>query len=310
MFDYDVIIIGAGPAGLTAGIYLTRARYRVLMLEKGQFGGQLKNVEWIDNYPGFAEGVSGPQLASEMINQALRFGVELEPGEVAGVESYSSCQSVNCTDGKGYTSAVVIIAGGSRPKSLGVPGEDLFQGKGLIHCALCDGGQFADRVVAVCGGGDAGISEAVYLTKLASKVILIEALPTLTATAILQERARENPKLEIRCGTKVVQIIGDTAVRAIEVKDGTTRKKATLKVDGVLVHVGIEPNTIYLDGILPLDDYGQILVDHKLETEVPCIIAAGDIRTGSPRQVAAAVGDGVTAALTAQRILQGLADED
>lgn len=309
MFDYDIVIIGAGPAGLTAGIYLARARYRVLVLEKGQFGGQLKNIEWIENYPGFAAGVGGAQLASSMIDQAVRYGVELEQGEVTGIESFSRCQSVFCADGKSYTSMVVIAAGGSRPKSLAVPGENLFQGKGIIHCALCDGGQFADRVVAVCGGGDAGVTEALYLAKLASKVLIIEALPALTATAVLQERVRSNPKVEVLCGQKVLEIRGDQRVKSIDV-EGAQGRKETIGVDGVLVHVGIEPNTEYLAGVVPLDGQRQIVVSSRLETELPCVFAAGDIRAGSPRQVATAVGDGAMAAVAAQQKLQTIVDDD
>lgn len=306
MFDYDVIIVGSGPAGLTAGIYLARAGYRVVLLEKDFFGGQLKNIEWIENYPGFAEGISGPQLASEMINQATRFGVQLEQREVVGIESFSSTRLVNCADGKGYTCAAVVLAGGARPKKLGVPGESIFQNKGVIHCALCDGGQFVDRVVAVCGGGDTGVTEALYLTKLASKVLLFEAMPELTASTVLKERVLKEPKLEVRCNTKVTQIIGDEKVGAIEVAQTAKGKTETLKVDGVLVHVGIVPNTGYLDGIIHLDEAGQIMVNIRLETEISSIVAAGDIREGSPWQVAAAVGDGTIAAITIQRFLQAL----
>lgn len=304
MFDYDVIIIGGGPAGITAGIYLARAGYRVLLLEKNIFGGQLKNIDFIENYPGFAEGISGPQLASEMVNQAVRFGVKLEQGEVIGIESFSSTRLVNCADGKGYTCAAVIVAGGTRPKKLGIPGEDIFQNKGVIHCALCDGGRFLNGIVAVCGGGDAGVTEALYLTKLVSKVILFEIMPELTATAILKERAFKEPKLEIRCNTKVLQIAGDEKVKAVEIIQTITGEKETLNVDGVLVHAGIIPNTDYLDGTIPLDEAGQIIINNKLETEVPSIAAAGDIRSGSPWQVAAAVGDGTIAAITIQRFLQ------
>jgi thioredoxin reductase (NADPH) len=161
-------------------------------------------------------------------------------------------------------------------------------------------------VVTVCGGGDAGVTEALYLTKLASKVILVEALPELTAAAVLQERVLKNPKIEVHCGLKVERIVGDSQVQAIEFVETGSGKRGTLKTDGVLVHVGLEPNTSYLDGIVPLDSQKQIIVDSRMETEKPCVLAAGDIRSGSPRQIVTAVGDGAIAAITAQRLLQEL----
>ena len=310
MFDWDVVIVGGGPAGLTAGLYLSRARYRVLLIERDSFGGQIRNVERIENYPGFSEGVTGAQLASQMVEQAKAYGLHFELGEVVDIEIFSDCKWVSCADGKGYTAAAVILSGGSSPKKLGVPGEDTYQDKGIIHCALCDGGRFVDRTVAVCGGGDAGVTEALYMTKLASKVILIEAEQTLTATPVLQERATADPKLEIRCGSMIEEIVGNKEgdhLEAISLIEKSNGHKEILKVDGLLVYVGIEPNTSYLKGIVSLDNQGQVIVnDHGLETETPFILAAGDIRSGSPRQVVTAVGDGAAAAISVQKMLQTL----
>ncbi len=304
MFDYDVVIIGGGPAGLAAGLYLSRAGRSTILLEKGNFGGQIKNVEWIENYPGFADGISGPQLASEMVTQATKYGVTLKKAEVIGIDLYKSARWVKCTDGEGYTTSIVLIAAGAHPKKLGIPGEDELSGKGVFTCALCDGGQFADKVVAVCGGGDSGITEALYMTRLASKVVLIEAMPALTASTVLQERASSNPKLDIRCGMKVEAILGDQRVEAVELTGTEAAARQTLEIDGILVHVGLEPNTDYLKDIVSLDELGRIKVDEKMETSTQYILSAGDIRSGSHNQIVTAVGDGATAALSAERLLR------
>jgi thioredoxin reductase (NADPH) len=285
-------------------LYLSRANRRTLLLDKDSFGGYIRNVELIENYPGFSDGVSGAHLASEMVNQASKYGLRMEIAEVIGIELFSSCRWVGCVNGQGYTTNIVIIAGGSRHKKLGVPGEESLQGKGVFNCAFCDGSHFADRVVAVCGGGDAGVTEALYMVKIASEVILIEAESKLTATAILQERASTHPNLKILCGTKVEAIVGDGKVEAIELVDETGNQREKIRVDGVLVHIGQDPNTDYLEGIVPLDSQGQIIVNDKMETEVPYIFAAGDVRSGSPRQVVTAVGDGAIAAISVERLLQ------
>jgi thioredoxin reductase (NADPH) len=304
MSDWDAVIVGGGPAGLTAGLYLGRGNLRTVVLEKENIGGYIMNVEMVENYPGFAEGVIGSQLAMEMKNQAKKYGVKLERAEVTGIQSTSNKKWVACIDGNNYSAKAVILAGGSIPKKLGVPGEEEFRGKGVFSCAFCDGGDFIDRVVAVCGGGDAGITEALYLTRLASRVILIEALPRLTATAVLQDRAKADPKLVIRCGEKVTAIVGSDRVEGIQVvKD--REQTETVKVDGVLVHVGLNPNTDYLGGTVPLDSQRQVIVNEWMETKVPGIFAAGDIRSNSPRQVATAVGDGAVAGMAALRFLQG-----
>ncbi len=304
MFDWDTVIIGGGPAGLTAGLYLGRAGWRTLLLDKDSFGGYIRNIELIENYPGFADGIAGAQLASQMVKQAEKYGLQMETAEVTGLELFSDTRWVTCSRGQGYTTDIVIIAGGSRHKKLGVPGEEELEGKGVFSCAFCDGGHYADQVVAVCGGGDSGLTEALYMAKIASSVILIEAMPELTATAILRERAENNPRLEIRCGVRVKAINGSEKVESLECRDTNTDKIETFRVDGVLVHIGLDPNTEYLEGIVPLDDNGQVIVDETMQSEIPRIFAVGDIRSNSPRQVVAAVGDGAMAAITASRLLQ------
>ena len=264
------------------------------------------NIEMIENYPGFSEGVIGSQLGMEMMEQARKYGVEMKRATINSVQVSSRNKWVTCSDGTTYTSSVIIFAGGSVPKKLGVPGEEEFRDRGVIGCAFCDGGQFTEQVVAVCGGGDSGITEALYLSKIASKVIVIEAMPKLNATAILQDRVAGNPKLEVHTGMKVQAITGENTVEGIEIVSEETGQKETMKVDGVLVHVGLDPNTGYLQGVIPLDEGGQIVVNGWMESEVPGVFAAGDIRSNSPRQVSAAVGDGAAAGMSAQRYLQKL----
>ena len=305
MPDWEAVIIGGGPAGLTAGLYLSRGNRRTLLIEKESVGGYIMNVANIENYPGFSGGVVGSVLGMQMKEQATRYGLRIERNEVIAINASSNNKSVMCADGTTYTTSTIIVAGGSVPRKLGVPGEDRFRGNGVINCAFCDGGEFADRVLAVCGGGDSGVTEALYMANIASRVIIIEALPELTATAVLRERVAENPKIEVRCGVKVTAITGEEKIDSIEIlaADG---KKESLKTDGVLVHVGLDPCTDYLEGIVPLDDRKQVIVNESMETEVPGIYAAGDIRSGSPGQVSTAVGDGAVAGMSAQRFLQRL----
>jgi thioredoxin reductase (NADPH) len=302
MFDWDAVIVGGGPAGLTAGLYLCRAKRRTLLLDKDTAGGYIRNIESIENYPGFADGVAGAQLASRMVSQAKKYGLQVENAEVTSIELFSGTRYVGCSQGQGFTTNVIIIAGGSKNKKLGVPGEAELSSKGVFECAFCDGGHYAGKVVAVCGGGDAGVTEALYMAKIASKVIIIEAMPKLTATAVLRDRLAALSNVEVRCGCRVEAITGKDKVGAIELAAGS--KKETLKVDGVLVHVGLDPNTGYLEGIVPLDEQGQVIVNERMESEVPYVFAVGDIRSGSPRQVVAAVGDGAIAAIAAQKVLQ------
>ena len=304
--EYDAIVIGGGPAGLSAGMELARAKYRVLLLEKESFGGPIINVEWINGYPRPGEKVAGAMLASEMVKQAEQSGMEMELAEVVEIEPYSGCISVACADGRAYTSSVLIQAGGLQSKKLGVPGEETYRSKGMIHCAMCDAGLYRDQVVAVCGGGDAGLIEAMYLARFASKVYVIEAAAQLAAKPVLQARALADAKLAIRYGEKPVEIIGSEGVTGLVLENAASGNRETLDVYGVLVHVGYVPATAYLEGVVALDDSGHIAVDEAFATDVAGAFAAGDIRSGSPRQVAAAVADGKAAAKSAQKILETL----
>jgi thioredoxin reductase (NADPH) len=304
MLDFDAVIIGGGPAGLTAGLYLSRGRYRTLLIDRDGFGGNVKNAEWIENYPGFSAGVAGPQLASEMTIQALNSGLQMEIAEVGGIESYSESRCVQLTDGRYFTANALIIASGCRPKKLNIPGERELEGKGVFECALCDGGHLHDKTVVVCGGGDRGVTEALYLAKIAAKVYLIEVEATISASAILQERAGSNKKLELRYGAEIVAISGNGKVEAVEIQDTATQKKESLEVDGVLIAVGTEPNTGFIRNLLSVDNQGHILVNERMQTNLPYIFAAGDIRSNSSGQVVTAVGDGATAAISVQRLLE------
>lgn len=302
MESYDVVIIGSGPAGFTAGIYAARAGLTTVILENEGFGGYLVNIDTIENYPGFSEAVSGNDLSRSMMKQAMSYGVKFQLAEALGLELLENHNLVKTTQGD-YLGKAIIIATGSHPKRLGVPGEEEFVGRGVAYCAVCDGGYFVNQVVAVIGGGDSGITEGLYLSRIASKVIIIELMPELTATEVLRKRALDNPTIEIRCGTKVKSIVGDEQVKGLELLDTKTGQEGTLEVDGVFVNVGLEPNSDYLKGILPMDRGGQVLVNDKMETQVPGCFAAGDVRHNSPRQVITAAGDGATAALSANRFL-------
>jgi thioredoxin reductase (NADPH) len=304
MLDFDAIIIGGGPAGLTAGLYLSRGKYRVLLVDKDGFGGSINNAEWIENYPGFSAGVAGPQLASEMTIQALNSGLQMEMAEIGGIESYSESRCVQLTDGRYFTANALIIASGCRPRKLNIPGELELEGKGVFECALCDGGRFQDKTVVVCGGGDRGVTEALYLSKIASKVYLMEIESTISASAILQERVGSNPKIELRCGEEVVAISGNGKVEAVEIQNTTTNVRERLSVDGVLIAVGTKPNTGFIRNLLSVDDQGRILVDEKMQTNLPFIFAVGDIRSNSPGQAVTAAGDGATAAIAIQKLIE------
>jgi len=309
--DYEVIIVGCGPAGLAAGLYAARSGLKALLLGNEAAGGYMRGIEKVENYPGFPDGVSGAKLGLEMMKQAMKYGLQFKLAKVEEIELKNDYKIIKATlikagetEEVSYLTKTVIIAGGAHPKKLGVPGENEFAGKGVSYCGVCDAPQFTERVVALAGGGDAGLTEALYLTRLASEIIIIELVPQLTASKILQDRVFANPKIKICCGTRIEAITGDDHVRELDLFNVLTSEKTKLPVGGVLVRIGLEPNTGYLKSLLSLDSEGYILVNENLETSVPGIFAAGDIRHGSARQIATAVGDGVTAALSADRLIK------
>lgn len=303
--DYDVIIIGSGCAGLAAGLYTSRAGFRTLILEKETMGGELMNRELIENYPGFGTGVQGPELGSAMLEQVMSFGAEIEFGEVTGIEVTPKYKVVR-SDGQNRTCKGVIIASGALPRKLQVPGENELAGRGVFYCATCDGPEFAGKAVAIAGAGDSGVTEGLFLERLGCKVTIIEILPQSKASKILLDRACSNPNIVIKCGTKIETIVGGERVTAVEIQDVATGAKSRLAVEGVLVRIGLMPNTQFLKDAFPLGPNGQVSVNVNMETAIPGILAAGDVRQHSPMQMATAVGDGVTAAMALGRYIESL----
>lgn len=300
--DYDLIIIGSGPAGLTAGLYASRAKLNTVIIEKETLGGRITDAELVENFPGFPQGTPGSELSARMMSQVMRAGVEFMRTEVTGVELRDNLKWVNTAQGD-YSAPALIIAGGCQPKKLGIPGEEELVGNGVSYCAMCDGNYFAGQPVAVIGGGDGGITEGLYMTRIASKVTVIEILPKLSAARILQERARENPKMDILCSTAVEMITTDGDMKSLSLRNVDTGEKSVLKVSGIFVLAGLNPETGYLKDLVELDSEGCIVVTSGLETSVPGIFAAGDVRSGSSKQAITAAGDGAAAALSAEKFI-------
>ena len=302
--EYDVVIIGGGPAGLTAGIYTARAKLSSLLIEKMAAGGLVVNAGLVENYPGFPRGISGLELAEAIQQQAAKFGLETLTAEVTGLELKGKQKVVKTTEGSMVAKAVIIASGSERVK-LGVPGEEKFAGRGVAYCAICDAAFYKDLPVAVVGGGNAAINEALELGKFASRVIVIHRRQELRATRILQESAFAEPKIEFLWNTVVEAIEGKEMVERLRLRNVLTGEESVLKVSGIFVAVGFKPNTDYLKGVLSLDANGAIITNEKMETNVPGIFAVGDIRANSIRQVVAAAGDGAVAAIYAGRFIFG-----
>ncbi len=301
---YDVVIAGAGPAGLTAGIYVARARLSGLLLEMKTPGGSPTTTERIDNYPGFPEGVDGVELMERFRQQASRFGIEMKLFDpVNAVEDDAEIKTIRTDEGD-LRARAIIIATGHQPAKLGVPGEEEYFGRGVSYCATCDGAFFKDKEVMVVGGGNAAVEEAVFLTRFASKVYLVHRRDRLRAAKAVQEKALANPKIEFVWKSTLAEVVGDSKVhgaRVTSVEDGTS---STLAVDGIFMYVGSQPNTEMVKGLLELDEHGYIVTGPGFATSVPGIFAAGDVRSGSVKQVIVAAGEGAQAAMSAQHYVE------
>jgi thioredoxin reductase (NADPH) len=302
---YDVIIIGAGPAGLTAGLYNARARLDVLLLEKLAPGGQVITTDWVENYPGFPDGISGVELMDRMKTQAEKFDLKIQNDEVIKLE-LSEKRKVVVTSSGQMESKAIILACGASWKKLGVEGEDRLMGKGISFCATCDGPFYRDQEVAVIGGGDTAVEEAIFLTRFVKRVYLIHRRDKLRATKLLQERVMREDKIEFIWDTVPLRILGESDVEGIELKHlktGNIRQKA---VRGVFVFVGTIPNTELVKGLVKLDQNGFVITDDNMQTSMPGVFAAGDIRSKLFRQISTAVGEGAAASYSVEKYLESL----
>jgi len=304
---YDVVIVGAGPAGLTAGVYCSRGRLKTAVLERNMAGGQIALTDLVENYPGFPEGISGFDLSQKMKEQAEKFGAEMREIEgVAELRRDPESHYVVVTDREEILTRTVILAPGVEPRRSGIPGEAEFIGRGVSWCATCDGALYRGKTVAVIGGGDSAVEEGMFLTKFADKVFLVHRRDELRAAPIAQERAFANPKVEFVWDSVPRQIDGADMVEALEVENVKTGEGRTLPVNGVFMYIGQIPNTAWLKDTVELDEHGYILTDGLLRTELPGVFACGDARANPLKQIAMAVGEGALAAVQAERYLDEL----
>jgi thioredoxin reductase (NADPH) len=300
---HEVIIIGGGPAGLTAGLYTSRIGLKTLLIERTLFGGQMLNARLVENYPGFPQGISGLDLGALMHEQAIKYGLETAIADVSGLVSGQPHRVVS--DEQSFEGEAIIIAAGSQYRKLDVPGEETLIGRGVSYCATCDGPLFAGEQVAVIGGGDTAIADALEVSHHASKVYLIHRRDQFRAGQVLQQRAFAEPKIKPVWDTVVEAVNGDQMLQSLKLRNVKTDQASTLDVAGLFVAIGLTPNSKPFASVLNISETGHIITDGILATSVPGIFAAGDIRTNSPRQIAGAVGDGATAALSVFRYLRG-----
>jgi len=299
---YDVVIVGGGAAGLAASIYAVRAMMKTLVIERQAIGGQILYTGDIENYPGFPEPIGGPELAMLYEKQALRFGVEFVYDTIIHLDLDGPIKKVIGEEAE-YTAKTVIITSGGEHNKLEVPGEEEFAGRGVSYCATCDGNFFRDQDVTVVGGGDAAMDEGLYLTRMTNSVTVVHRREELRASKILQKRAFENPKMSFVWNSAIKEIKGNGDVKSIVLEDLKTGEVSERETNGVFVYIGFHPINEFMIGSVDLDAAGHVVTDIQMNTSVPGVFAAGDVRTFSERQLANAVGDGVAAALSAYRYI-------
>lgn len=300
---FDVIIIGGGPAGLSAAIYALRARLKTLLIEKMTLGGKASTAFYIENYPGFPEGISGLDLCQKMTDQAKKLGLEILWENALRVKINKNLREVDI-DGKTLTTKSVIISTGTENAKLGIPGEEEFRGRGVSYCATCDGAFYQDKTVMVIGGGNSAIEEALFLTRYARKVSIVHRRDELRADRILAERAMSHPKIYFFWHSVIEEIKGDKTVSEVLLKDLVSGKKLRVPTDGVFIYIGSKPNTELVKDLVKLDDKGFIITDEKMKSSAPGVFAAGDVRANALRQVVTAVADGAIAATSAREFIE------
>ena len=302
--EFDVIIIGGGPAGLCAAMYAGRGMLRAVLLERGLTGGELLNTELIEDYPGFPS-IMGRELAALMTEHAVKFGADIRQENVEAIErGADGVFDVTTSLGAVYRAPAVILTAGGTPTKLGVPGEAEYAGRGVSYCAVCDGAFFKGETIAVVGGGDAAVEEADYLTRYAAKVYLIHRRDELRASRILQERLFENPKIEVIWNRRVHELVGGpTGLTSVEMEDTVTGARSSLAATGCFVFIGFQPNSGLIKGHFRHDASGYIITDDRMMTSIPGLFAAGDLRVQLTRQVTTAVGDATTAAIAVEKYL-------
>jgi thioredoxin reductase (NADPH) len=304
---HDVVMIGAGPAALAAAIYTTREDIETILYEKGVVGGLAAVTDWVDNYPGFAKGIAGLELAEGLQKQAERFGAEIRLGEVTRISENKELKKLETTDGDVYAKAV-LIATGSDYKKLGIPGEKEYYARGVHYCATCDGAFYRDKRLVVVGGGNSAVQEAIFLTRFATHIDLLVRGPEMRASDILQQELKKHAdKITVHMNTTTDEILAEKGVvNAVKGTDVIAKKPVTFKTDGVFVFIGLMPNTQFLKGsAIELDEIGMIKTNDLLETSMPGVFAAGDVRSGATMQIASAAGEGATAALLIRKYLEG-----